>query len=116
MLAHRSANPLELLLDLAQPLDILGVRDELALVLVVRVTRELRLSAHVVLRGKLRFAGGLIGGAERRHAVLEGLALLLEGNALGLDLAVELRILRVRSGEVGGERVEALAKAVDLAL
>lgn len=47
---------------------------------------------------------------------MEGLALLLEGGTLDFDLTVELRVLVVRSGEVGGEGVEALADRGKLAL
>ena len=116
MLTHRRTDRVELVLDLGELLDVVGVGDELALVLVVRVARELRLTTEVVLRGELRLASALVGRAQRREAVLEGLALLLEGDALGLDLLVQLRVLRIGRRDVLRERVEALAEANDLAL
>jgi len=116
VLTHRRTDRVELVLDLGELLDVVGVGDELALVLVVRVARELRLTTEVVLRGELRLASALVGRAQRREAVLEGLALLLEGDALGLDLLVQLRVLRIGRRDVLRERVEALAEANDLAL
>jgi hypothetical protein len=92
------------------------MRDEFPLVLLMRVLRELRLTAHVLLSCELSLSSGSVGRTERYETVLERLALLLECRPLGFDLTVKLRVLVVRGGEVGGEGVKAFANGGDFAL
>jgi hypothetical protein len=94
-----------LFLDLAESLDVFGMSDEFPFVLLVGVLGDLSLSSHVVLSGKLSFTGNLVGRTERDHLVFEDLTFFLEVDASGFDLAVEIRVLSVGGGKVGGEGV-----------
>lgn len=112
VLSHSGADLFELGLDFGESLDVLGVGNKLSLVLVVRILRKLSLATHVVLRSELGFAGALVGGPQIRDPILKGLSLLLEGDPLHLDLAVELRVLVVGRREMTGDLVEAFAQAL----
>lgn len=116
MLPDRPPHSLQLVLDLGQPLDIVGVRDELALVLLVRLACDLCLATEVVLGCELGLLCHLVGAAEVDHGVLERLTLLLKRGTLGFDLAMKLRVLRAGGGEVGREGVKAFADVVDFEL
>ena len=116
MLLDRLADLVELGLDLGKALNIVRVRDKLAVVLLVRLFGEMCLTPEVVLRGELSLAGALVRAAELDHRVLERLALLLERRALRFDLAVQVRVLGRGGGEIRRERVKAFAQAADLDL
>lgn len=109
MLPNCRSDAFELLLDFAETFDVFRMRNEFSLVLVMSVFRELSLSTHVVLRGKLRVAGALVSCAQRHHLVFENLAFLLEVDTSVLNLAMKFGILGAGSREVGRERVKTFA-------
>jgi hypothetical protein len=92
------------------------VRDELLLVLVVCVPSELSLLLEVGEGSLLSVSSSVLCRSQTVHRVLKGLAFLLEVGTARLDLAVQVRVLVVGSGELSRKRVESFPERADLGL